>query len=135
MEVLKKPLLFLMITVLLVCACSNDDSTDSDDSLFYNIPHYPNAVKTEDMGQSMGVVNVDLEQYTTSDPYENVMDFFTDELEGYDTKVQTYTTEMGRQTAIDVTQKQGDITIAIQEFKEEGGINITFMGGNIDWEQ
>ncbi|MBT8365464.1 MAG: hypothetical protein KJP23_12230 [Deltaproteobacteria bacterium] len=35
--------------------------------------------------------------------------------------------ELGRQTAISIPQKKGMITAAIQEFTEEGKVNITFM--------
>jgi hypothetical protein len=35
--------------------------------------------------------------------------------------------ELGRQTAISIPQKKGMITVAIQEFTEEGTVNITFM--------
>jgi hypothetical protein len=35
--------------------------------------------------------------------------------------------ELGRQTAISIPQKKGVITVAIQEFTEDGTVNITFM--------
>ena len=35
--------------------------------------------------------------------------------------------ELGRQTAISIPQKKGIITVAIQEFTEEGTVNISFM--------
>jgi hypothetical protein len=39
----------------------------------------------------------------------------------------SHTSELGRQTAISIPQKRGMVSVAIQEFIEEGKVNITLM--------
>jgi hypothetical protein len=53
--------------------------------------------------------------------------FHTDALYQYDTELMEHESELGRQTAISIPQKKGVITVAIQEFTEEGTVNITLM--------
>ena len=59
--------------------------------------------------------------------FEKVLEFYTDALYQYDTEFADHESELGRQTAISIPQKKGMITVAIQEFTEEGTVNITFM--------
>ena len=66
-------------------------------------------------------------QFTTTDPFDEVVDFYSDALNTYDPEFLSHTTDLGRQTAISIPQKNGMISVAIQEFTAEGTVNITFM--------
>ena len=98
-------------------------------SALQEIPLYPNAVEGEIMEQSLpgGFMGGSVIQYTTTDPYDEVLAFYTDALYQYETEVMENESELGRQTAISIPQKRGMITVAIQEFIEEETVNITFM--------
>ena len=98
-------------------------------SALQEIPLYPNAVEGETMEQSLpgGFMGGSVTQYTTTDPYDEVLAFYTDALYQYETEVMENESELGRQTAISIPQKRGMITVAIQEFIEEETVNITFM--------
>jgi hypothetical protein len=114
----------LIIYFVTGCGCSRDNGPSLED-----IPRYPNATKLESMAESFfGVVDVEIEQYATDDSYERVMKFYTNALKKYETKVATYEDEQGRQTAIEIELKNDKITVAIQEFAEEGKVSITLMG-------
>ncbi len=94
-----------------------------------DMPLYPNATESEYMEQSSpgGFMSGKLAQYTTSDPYDEVLDFYTAALNRYHPEFMNHTTDLGRVTAISIPQKKGMITVAIQEFAEDGMVNITFM--------
>ena len=66
-------------------------------------------------------------QLTTTDSFDQVLDFYTDALGQYDPEFMSHTSELGRQTAISIPQKNGMVSVAIQEFIEEGKVNITLM--------
>lgn len=68
-----------------------------------------------------------LKQYSTTDPFENVVDFYTDALSQYNTEFIKHESELGRQTAISIKQEKRVTTVAIQEFNKESMVNITFM--------
>jgi len=94
-----------------------------------DIPLYPNAVEGESMGGSSpgGMVSGNLAQYTTSDSFDQVLEFYTDALSEYGPQLLSHTSELGRQTAFSIRHKNGTITVVIQEFTEEGSVNITMM--------
>jgi len=69
-----------------------------------------------------------LQQFTTTDSYEDVLGFYTQSLEAMHPEVLTHTSELGRQTAFSIPQKNGVISVAVQEFTSEGAVNITLMG-------
>ena len=75
----------------------------------------------------LGIVSGKLEQFTTSDQFDEVVDFYTDSLNKYDPEFLSHTSDLGRQTSISIPQKNGMISVAIQEFTAEGKVNITFM--------
>ena len=74
-----------------------------------------------------GIVGGSLAQFTTTDPFDEVVEFYSDALNKYDPQVLSHTSDLGRQTAISIPQKKGMISVAIQEFTAEGKVNITFM--------
>jgi hypothetical protein len=114
----------MLISILASCGDSGDEGLSMHD-----IPLYPNSTDGASMEQSSpgGFVGGKLAQYTTFDSFDEVVDFYTDALNGYDSKSISYSSELGRQTAISIPKKKGMITVAIQEFTEEGKVNITFM--------
>ena len=122
--------LAMMIVLALVLSISTGCGSSGDDGLsLQDIPRYPNATEGESMEQSspLGIVSGKLEQFTTTDPFDEVLDFYTDALNTYDPEFLSHTSALGRQTSISIPQKNGMISVAIQEFTAEGTVNITFM--------
>lgn len=118
-----------MVMALLIGAVSGCGSSADDGSALQDIPQYPNAIEGESMEQSIagGFIGGSMQQYTTTDPFDEVVDFYAEALIGYDTEILTNESQLGRQTAISIPQKRGMVSIAIQEFTEEETVNITFM--------
>lgn len=116
-------LLALLMSVPLGCGKSDDGLSLQD------IPRYPNATEGESMAQSSpgGFVGGEMMQFTTADPFDDVLDFYTDALDAYAPEVSAHTSELGRQTAFNLPKKNGLLSVAIQEITEEGNVNITFM--------
>ena len=114
----------LLINILTGCGDS-----DGDGLAFQDIPRYPNATAGESMDPSSfgGIVEGNLAQFSTTDSYDDVVDFYTYALTNYDTEVISHKSELGRQTAISIPQENGITSVAIQEFTEEGKVNITLM--------
>jgi hypothetical protein len=81
------------------------------------------------MGQSIagGVVSGQLEQFITTDAFDDVVDFYTDALHQYDPEILSHTSELGRQTVFTIQLKKEMISVAIQEFTEEEQVDITLM--------
>ena len=104
-------------------------SSSGDGLSLQDLPRYPNATEGESMEQSSlgGIVGGSLAQFTTTDSFDEVMDFYTDALNKHDPEFLSHTSELGRQTAISIPQKNGMISVAIQEFSAEGKVNITLM--------
>jgi hypothetical protein len=116
--------LILLMSILTGCGRSSGDGPSLQD-----IPLYPNATKSESMAQSSpgGIVSGSLVQFTTTDPFEEVVDFYTDVLNKYNSEFISHKSDLGRQTAISIPKKNGMISVAIQEFTAEENVNITFM--------
>ncbi len=114
----------LLLVFLAGCGSSSDEGLRLKD-----IPHYPNSTQQESMAQSnpWGGLSASLVQLTTTDTHDDVMSFYTAALSQYETEVVTHDTGDGRQTAISIPQKNGTITVAIQEFQRHGPVNITLM--------
>lgn len=115
----------ILLFVLAICyGCSSDIDTAIED-----IPLYPGATAGESMKQSIpgGFMGGALEQYSTNDPFEEVVDYYTSALIQYNTELISHESELGRQTAISIKQEKRITTVAIQEFNEEGVVNITLM--------
>jgi hypothetical protein len=119
-------LLVLLSGALMLTACGN---SASDGPAMSDIPTYPNAEIGETMEQHFpgGMMGGSLQQYSTTDSYEDVLDFYTDALIEYETELMEHPSELGRQAAISILKENGVITVAIQEFTAEGSVNITFM--------
>ena len=113
----------LLINITTGCGSSGGGPSLED------IPLYPYASEGESMAQSVpgGFMGGQLAQFTKTDPFDEVMDFYTDALDKYNSQLMSHTSELGRQTAISIPRKNGIISVAIQEFAEEEIVNITFM--------
>ncbi len=122
-------LVIAVAVALLINILSGCGSSDGDGLSFQDIPRYPNATAGESMDQSSfgGVVEGNLAQFTTTDAYDAVVDFYTEALTNYDTELISLKSELGRQTAISIPQENRMTSVAIQEFTEEGKVNITLM--------
>ena len=114
----------LLITIPMGCGSSSGDGPSLQD-----IPRYPNATEGESMEQSSpgGFVRGSLAQFATTDPFEEVVDFYANALNEYDPQFISHTSELGRQTAISIPQRKGMVSIAIQELTAEEKVNIIFM--------
>ena len=111
-----------MLTVLPTGCGGGDRGPGIED-----MPLYPNDVEGESMQASAGMGGGSLLQYTTTDSFDDVLDFYVAELAQYDPQEVSHESELGRQTALSIPKKKGMITIAIQEFTAEGTVNITYM--------
>jgi hypothetical protein len=122
-------LVMVIVIALLIGIPTGCGSSSDDGSSLQDIPRYPYAIEGESMEQSSpgGIVSGSLEQFTTTDDFDEVVDFYTNALNKYDPKFISHTSDLGRQTAISIPQKNGMISVAIQEFAAEGKVNITFM--------
>ena len=114
----------LLVNITTGCGNSSDGGLSLQD-----IPRYPNATEGQSMAQSSpgGLVGGKLEQFSTTDPFAEVVKFYTNALTEFDPEVISHTSELGRQTAISIRKKNGVISVAIQAFPEEGVVIITFM--------
>ena len=117
----------LLISIATGCGSSGGGPSLED------LPLYPYAAEGESMDQSGpgGFMGGKFAQFTTTDPYDEVMDFYTDALNKYNPKFMSNISELGRQTAISIPKKNGMISVAIQEFTEEERVNISFMAVGI----
>jgi len=118
----------VVLALLTVIAIGCGGSSDIESAL-EEIPRYPGATEGETMKNSLpgGFLGGVLKQFTTTDTFDEVVDFYTDALYQYETELMNHESELGHQTAISIPQKKGVITVAIQEFTEDGTVNITFM--------
>jgi hypothetical protein len=114
----------LLVNISAGCGSSGGDAPSLQD-----IPRYPNATEGESMGQSSpgGILSGSLLQFTTTDSFDQVVGFYTDALSQYDPELMSHTSDLGRQNAISMPQTSGLISVVVQEFTEEGTVNITFM--------
>ena len=69
----------------------------------------------------------ELIQLSTTDPFDAVVDFYKGELDKYNPEIVSYTSELGRQTALTIKQEKRVITVAVQEHDEEGKVVISHM--------
>ena len=123
-----RPAQLLGIALAAVIAVGCGNSGNGGLSL-KDIPLYPGATEGQSMAQSspFGIVGGELKQFTTTDSYDEVLEFYTDALSGFDPEFLSHESELGRQTGISIPRKNGMITVAVQEFTQEGAVNITFM--------
>ncbi len=115
----------ILILLCLILSCGGSKKKLS----FGDIPHYPASAPGQSMDGSSfgGMVGGELTQLFTSDPFDAVVEFYSDELDKYNPEIISHATELGRQTAITIKQEKKVITVAIQEHSEEKKVVITHM--------
>ena len=130
MNIRIRGLLAVVSAFILLAGCG---SSGDDGPTLQDLPLYPNAVEGESMEQSSpgGFVGGKMTQFMTTDTFDEVLDFYKNELDHHNPEYLSHTSELGRQTAISISQKTGMISVSIQEFTEEGTVNITFMAVGI----
>ena len=119
-------LLGIALAMTIAAGCGNSGGGGLS---LQDIPLYPGATQGQSMAQSspFGIVGGELKQFTTTDSYDEVLDFYTNALSGLDPEFLSHKSELGRQSGISIPRKNGMITVAVQEFIEEDAVNITFM--------
>ena len=122
-------LVIAVAVALLVNIFTGCGSSDGDGLSFQDIPRYPNATTGESMEQSSfgGIVEGNLAQFTTTDSYDYVIVRAWGRHINYDTELISLKSELGRQTVISMPQENRMTSVAIQEFSEQGKVNITLM--------
>ena len=125
---MKTPTIAYALALVLVVGCGGSNNSSNAEA-FGNLPRYPGANETESMEQStmLGILSGELVQLATSDSFDQVLDFYTTELADHELEILNHSTDLGRQTAISIPSDGGVVTVAIQEFVDEGAVNITLM--------
>jgi len=115
-----------VLIFLLLTSCGK---TDEGGLALEDLPRYPGATHVESMEQSVpgGLMGGKLEQYTTADSYDDVLQFYVEALSEFDPETSSFESELGQQTAISLPRENGTLTVAVQAFQEEGTVSITFM--------
>ena len=120
-----RSMVFTLVVFLLIgCGGSDEGGITLED-----LPRYPGAIQVESMEQSTpgGLMGGKLEQFTTTDSYQDVLRFYTEALSEFDPETSSFDSELGQQTAISIPREKGILTVAVQVFEEEGMVSITFM--------
>lgn len=111
----------ILLLSFVVAGCSKADESEQ-----LRIPGYPNAVHDQTHGME-GVAKVT--RLITSDSFDEVLAFYTEQLKEYNPEITPYELEGGRQTAIKVSdRKKREITVVVQEFIKEEKVAIVYMG-------
>jgi hypothetical protein len=115
-----------VLIFLLLTSCGK---TDEGRLALEDLPRYPGATHVESMEQSVpgGLMGGKLEQYTTADSYDDVLQFYVEALSKFDPETSSFESELGQQTALSLPRENGALTVAVQAFEEEGTVSITFM--------
>lgn len=119
----------LVMALALLLSMSMGCGKPGDKLSIKDIPLYPNITAGDAMSQTSpgGFAGGGLAQFTTTDPFDDVFDFYADALAAYAPRQSSYTSELGRQAAFNIPKKKGIVSVAIQELTKEGTVNITFM--------
>jgi hypothetical protein len=119
-------LIIIAITFIFFSGCGQSENSDMD---INKIPVYFNAESSQSLQQQLpgGILGGSLKQYSSNDSYTDIVQFYQEALNSYDTQNMSHTSELGRQTVFSINNQTGIITVAIQEFTEEDTVNITIM--------
>ncbi len=124
MKILHSIFILVIFLSFISASCSR-----SDTSRQIQVPQYPGATVSNDMnpkflGMSVGKIL----KVVTNDSYDKVFAFYNERLKTYNPKIMTHTIEDGRQTTMTLADTDKfSITIAIQEFRKESKVTITYM--------
>jgi len=117
------------LSILIISFAIGCGGSGNSGPMLEDIPVYPNSTEGETMEKALpgGILGGKLAQYTTDDPFDDVVDFYTTALAPYNPELMSHTSDLGRQTVISIKKNKGMLSVTIQEFEEEGTVNITFM--------
>lgn len=131
MTIPRQPFLALVFVTLTTLALSSGCGSDREPAALslQDLPLYPGASEGESLsGSSLGgLVGGSMQQYRTSDSYDEVLEYYREALQAYKPQVMSHRSELGRQSAISVQEGNSMTTVTVQEFTEEDTVSITFM--------
>jgi hypothetical protein len=121
---MKRIVIFLagVLLIVIVLMVSREDKV-------VNIPEYPNAVEDQEVkAEMLGMDFGGVRRVITSDSFDTVFAFYQEQLRDYNPEVMSHTLEDGRQAAFTVLDTDKiNTTVAVQEFKKEGKVVISYM--------
>ena len=117
----------VFLSVLVLTGCS--------EKVEVNIPEYPNAVEDQEVkAEMLGMDFGSVRRVFTSDSFDTVFVFYKEHLREYDPEIMSHTLEDGRQAAFTIMEsKKSNVTVAVQEFKKEGQVAISYMKLDMDF--
>lgn len=116
-------LLGWLILMLSACGGSSDPKLTLTD-----IPIFPDAKEAASMQPTDAAgMKGNLKQYSSSASYDDVVNFYINALQAYETHAVGRTSEPGRQAAISIRKANGGLSVAIQELVAENTVHITLM--------
>ncbi len=111
--------------ILMLSACGG---TSGPELTLSDIPIFPDAKEAASMlPTDMAGMKGNLKQYSSSASYDDVVNFYINALQTYQTHVVGHTSELGRQAAISIRKAKGGLSVAIQELAAENTVHITLM--------
>lgn len=124
MKALKSICILVVFLSFMTAGCTKPDAPGQGE-----IPEYPGAKEDQEHdAKVLGMTLGNVKRVVTSDSFDEVLAFYRERLEFRNPKIVSHTLEDGRQTAITISEtKTGSKTVAIQEFKKEGLVAITYM--------
>ena len=126
---MKQTIVAVMSIYFLVCCIGGCGNTKKELS-FQDIPNYPASTPEQNM-EGPGIAGMpggELIQLSTADPFDTVVEFYSDELRRYKPEILSHTSGLGRQTAMTIQQANKVITVTIQDHGDEDRVVITHMG-------
>ncbi len=110
-----------LLTSLVLTGCTEKEVV--------NIPEYPNAVEDQEVrAEMLGMDFGGVRRVITSDSFDTVFAFYQEHLRDYNPDIMSHSLEDGRQAAFTVMNtEKSSTTVAVQEFKKEGKVAISYM--------
>ena len=117
---------FLSWLMLMLNACGGSSSPGITLS---DIPVFPDAKEATSLQPTTDMAGMEgnLKQYSSSASYDNVVNFYIDALQAYESHIVGRTSEPGRQMAISIRTANGGLSVAVQELAAKNTVHITLM--------
>jgi hypothetical protein len=111
----------MLIISLMIVSCDKKEAV--------TIPEYPNAVEDQEVkAEMLGMDFGGVRRVITSDSFDTVFAFYQEALHDYNPEIMSYALEDGRQAAFTIVDtEKSNTTVAVQEFKKEGKVAISYM--------
>lgn len=129
MKIMKPSIIAVIIVCLLTC-CIGGCGNSNKELSFQDVPRYPASTPEQSVqGPEMsGMPEGELIHLSTADPFDTVVEFYSNELGKYQPETLSHTSGLGRQTAMTIQQEKKTFTVVIQEHGKEDRVFITHMG-------